>query len=503
MQNYRLLLITTCIISGCSICYELLISAVSAYLLGDALLQYSITIGLYMSAMGLGSYISKFIKANLFNWFIAVEIAVGIFGGLSAVILFFANIYLLSYHFIMYTIVIFIGILVGLEIPLLTRLIENGQQNLRITLSSLFAFDYLGGLVGAVAFPLLLVPQLGYIATALLCGVLNLCAASAVLWKYKTSITNYRFHISFVGVLTIAMLVGGLYSGQISNFVESALYRDQIIYREQTPYQHIVMTRHRDDLRLFIDGNLQFSSSDEYRYHEALVHVPMAQALQKKNILILGGGDGLAARELLKYPIEHITIVDLDKAMTDLAQSHPLVTDLNKGSMKNPKVTIINDDALKFLERNTQQYDLIIVDLPDPNNEAMSKLYSNVFYRLCYNALSETGILTVQSTSPYYATNTYWCINKTIASEGFYVKPYHLQVPSFGDWGFNMASKQPLGELKELEPIETHYLNAEIYHRLFQFAKDEQPSDINQIEVNTITKPIIIEYYQKAVGDWR
>lgn len=162
MKKYRLLMLTTLIISGCSICYELIISAVSSYLVGDSTLQYSVTIGLYMSAMGLGSYISKYMKKDLFNWFIGVEIGVGIFGGFSSLILFFANLYLETYQVVMYAEILIIGVFVGVEIPLLTRIIEADEENLRVTLSSIFSFDYIGGLLGSIAFPLLLLPGLGY-----------------------------------------------------------------------------------------------------------------------------------------------------------------------------------------------------------------------------------------------------------------------------------------------------------------------------------------------------
>lgn len=491
-------MLTTLIISGCSICYELIISAVSSYLVGDSTLQYSITIGLYMSAMGLGSFLSKYMKKNLFNWFVIIEIGVGMIGGISALFLFLANLYLESYQIVMYLEIIIIGTFVGAEIPLLTRIIEEDEENLRVTLSSIFSFDYIGGLVGSIAFPLFLLPQLGYFATAFLTGFMNIVAAMLIIYKYKERIQKVRWFKLLTAVLFAGMLFGMLFSENISTYIEGGLYRDHVILSKQTKYQKIVMTKHRDDLRLYIDGNVQFSSLDEYRYHEALVHVPMSKAVKKDNVLVLGGGDGLAVRELLKYKKTKITLVDLDEEMIKLCKEEPNITALNEHSLDSDRLTIVNQDAYKYLEENTEQFDVILVDLPDPNNESLNKLYTNIFYRLCKNALTEDGILTVQSTSPYYAAKAFWCIHETLKSEGFYVRPYHLQVPAFGDWGFNMASKKELDDHFDIM-ADTRYLSNDNVKFLFSFGKDEKAENV---EINKLSKPKLIQYYLEAVKKW-
>ncbi|MBQ2802547.1 MAG: polyamine aminopropyltransferase [Lachnospiraceae bacterium] len=499
MKNYKLLMLTTLIISGCSICYELIISAVSSYLVGDSTLQYSITIGLYMCAMGLGSYLSKYMKKNLFNWFVNIEIAVGVIGGVSALVLFLANLYLKSYQLVMYTEIIVIGTFVGAEIPVLTRIIEGDEDNLRVTISSIFSFDYIGGLLGSIAFPLLLLPQLGYFATSFLVGSMNLIADMLIVYKYAERIKNVFYYKVITAILFGGMVIGMLFSENISNYIEGGLYRDKVILSEHTKYQHIVMTKHRDDLRLFIDGNIQFCSTDEYRYHEALVHIPMSKAQSKERVLVLGGGDGMAVRELLKYEGTEITLVDLDEEMIQICSENPNITTLNEDSLKSDRLTIVIQDAYKFLENNEEPYDVIIVDLPDPNNESLNKLYTNVFYRLCHNALTEDGIMTVQSTSPYYATEAFWCVNETLKSEGFYVKPYHLQVPAFGDWGFNMASKKELDDTFHIT-VDTKYLDNNNVLSLFSFGKDEIASNI---EINSLSKPKMIQYYMEAVRNWQ
>ena len=497
-KKYGLLMLTTFLISGCSIVYELIISAISSYLVGNSTLQYSTVIGLYMFAMGCGSYLSRFMRRSLFDWFVSVELLVGLAGGTCSLVLFLAHLYIASYAVVMYAEVIIIGALVGAEIPLLTRIIEDDGHNLRITLSSIFSFDYIGGLVGSIAFPLVLLPHLGYFATAFLMGLFNTIAAGLVVWKYRRRIIRAAAFRHLAVLACILMAFGLLYSESISRFIEGGLYRDRVIYSEISEYQHIAVTRHRDDIRLYIDGNLQFSSMDEYRYHEALVHVPMAMLENPRDVLILGGGDGLAAREVLKYPGTQITLVDLDKAMTDLSSRLRIITDINRGSLSSPRVMIINDDAYKFLERTDRKFDLILVDLPDPNNEALSKLYSNVFYRLCGRALRKGGILNVQSTSPYYARRAFWSIGKTLMSEGFEVRPYHLEVPSFGDWGFNMASKDGFPAPHPIS-VSTRFLDDGSMKAMFVFAKDERADDV---EVNRLSRPVIIGYYNDAAADW-
>jgi spermidine synthase len=480
-------------------CYELIISAVSSYLLGNSTLQYSVTIGLYMAALGLGSYLSKYFKKNLFNVFATIELSIGVVGGMSSLLLFLANIYISNYEIVMYLEIILIGSLAGAEIPIMTRIIEEDEKNLSVTLSSIFSFDYVGGLIGAVLFPMLLLPKLGFFATSFLCGFLNILCAIFILWRFGECVIKIKLYRILAVLLATCMVAGIILADNISMEIENGLYRDHIIYMKQTEYQKIVVTKHRDDVRLYIDGNCQFSTADEYRYHEALVHIPMSAADAHDSILILGGGDGMAVRELLKYDdVKTIDMVDLDAGMIEVCSTNPNITEINQDSLKSEKLKIHNVDAYEYLEDLEKQYDVIIVDLPDPNSESLNKLYSNIFYRMCKNSLKDTGVMVVQSTSPYYATDAFWCINKTLESEGFCVKPYHLQVPAFGDWGFNMVSRHEISENLQFD-VETKYLSEENVSGLFLFGKDEIAG---QVEINHLTKPVLMEYYNRAVEEW-
>lgn len=496
----RLLLVTTLLISICSIIYELMISSISTYLNGDSIKQFSITIGLYMSAMGIGSYLSKYIKNKLFNKFVLIELLTGCIGGFSTFILFMSNIYTDLYYLIMYAVIIAIGILVGLEIPILTRIIEENESNIRVNLANIFTFDYIGGLVGSLAFPLILFPKLGFVTTSFLIGSINIFVALLIILKYKKYIEKYNI-IRTITIITFVVIILFLLTGkEITDDIENGLYRDDVIYSEQTMYQKIVMTRHKDDIRLYLDGNIQFSSKDEYRYHEALVHIPFSCTEKHERILILGGGDGLAVREILKYDdVKEIVLVDIDDQMIELCKNNELIKEVNENSLSSEKLKIINEDAYLYVQNNQEKFDIIIIDLPDPNTESLNKLYTNVFYNYVKANLNEEGVAVVQSTSPYYAPNSFWCINKTIKTQFENVKPYHLQVPAFGEWGFNLMSNSEIN-IKQLE-VETKYLTNENIESMFKFGKDET-IDLETVEINDIFKPSLMHYYLKETEEW-
>ncbi len=496
------LIIMVLLISSCAIIYELIISSISAYLLGNSVKQYSLTIGLFMSAMGVGSYLTKYLRQKLFESLVLVELLIGVVGGISATLLYAVYGMKSFYQLLMYVMTILIGVLVGLEIPLITRILEAREQNLRLTMANVLSMDYLGALLGSVAFPILLLPYLGEIQTSFLVGLINVILATFLIYTYQEQFEERKRFKQIAWCLMLLLFLGLLFGNFLGNQIENNLYRDQIIYRQQTPYQKIILTRHRDDLRLFLDGNVQFSSLDEYRYHEALVHPAMSLLKRKAEILILGGGDGLALREILKYSrVKQVTLVDLDAEVVKLCQENPLIKTLNQNSLHNSKVKLIYQDAYQYLERTTQSFDLIVVDLPDPNNEALNKLYTNVFYRLLKRRLALGGMIVVQSTSPYFARQAYWCIRATVASEKLFTTGYHLYVPAFGDWGFTLASNEPFDVTNLRLNVPTRYLNQQIISAMFVFAEDEKLA-LNKVEINRLTKPILLKYYQQAADSW-
>lgn len=494
------LLVSVFLIAICGIVYELSIGNLSSYLMGNTVVQYSLTIGSFMFAMGIGSFLSRFIQKDLIDKFILIELAVGIFGGFSAVALLYAYSSFPYYTVAMFTVIFIIGALIGVEIPILTRLIDQRYKDIKISISNALGFDYIGALIGSIGFSVFLLPKFGVITSSYILGMLNIIVVFLNIAVYYHDI-RFKKTITILTLVTFVGLIYGLVTaGPVSLILEQKLYRDRIIYLEQTPYQKIVMTRDKEDFRLFLDGNIQFSATDEYRYHEALVHPAMVMAKEAKRILVLGGGDGLAVREILKYPsVEHITLVDLDPEMTKLARTHKRLKALNGDSLENSKVEVINEDAYQYVEKTAEKYDVVLIDLPDPNVDALSKLYSKTFYQLVGNRLSPGGVVNVQSTSPYFAPKVYWCVRETMAASGLNTTGYHLEVPSFGDWGFTLASNAPLEPERLKVKVETRFLNDDQLRAMFVFSKDLEAPDV---EVNRIVSPVILEYYQQSWKYW-
>lgn len=498
------LLFSVFIVGLCTIVYELMIGTVSAYFLGDSIKQFSITIGLAMSAMGLGTYLSRFVTNRLMHWFLRVEILLALVGGLSVPILYAVFAYAeQAYTPLMVSLILLIGLLIGLEIPLLTRILEK-NYTLKLNISNVLSLDYFGALIATFLFPFFLLPFCGVFNSSLITGLLNLVVAGLVLYMFRHEFRSghfarYRVNTACVGLL---LLVGLIFSRQLVFGWEQSLFDDRILLSRQTPYQKIVLTRYKDDFRLFLDGNLQFSSMDEYRYHEALVHVPMAAAAGRRSVLILGGGDGLAVRELLKYPeIERITLVDLDPAVTDLARSHRLFRRLNGDSLNDPRVRVINRDAFGFLKDEAGMYDVIIADLPDPNNTSLARLYSREFYRLAGKRLAAGGVFVTQASSVWFAKDAFWCIAETLKAAGFKsVAPYHALVPSFGDWGYVLAGKRPVLPERLDVSVPTRYLNDRLLVELFTF-----PSDMRSVnvEVSSLDHPAVLDYYLAGWQHWK
>ncbi len=506
MKEQRYLYISSGIVSVCGIVYQVLYGAAGSYLFGDSVLFYCVTIGLFLMSMGIGAALSERIKHSLVARFIQAELLIALVGGFSIFGLFF----FLSYsgpeiaQLYLYIVIAITGFLTGLELPILIRRVESIREDISKSTARVLFFDYAGSLIGSVGFALLLRPMLGLIKTAFFVAAINALVALIVTYLFRKEVYKPIFHKVIGTVLLFLLTLGFFYGETYAYSFEQQLYADPIIYHDDTKYQRIIMTKEPGDVRLYLDGQLQFSESDEYRYHESLVHVPMSLAPYRENVLVLGGGDGLAVREILKYDdTKHITLVDLDPKMTQLANTHPDLLRLNKSSLKNDQVHIIHDDAFQYLMQTDELYDVIIVDLPDPNNEALNKLYTKEFYSLVRNHLTPSGMVSVQSTSPLFATKAFWTINHTIEATGLHTKSYHLDVPSFGNWGFTLASRNTIGLSNAHVPVKTKFLNEEIFETLFRFGDDIDSHIVEkgeefELPVNRMNRPILVQLYQDA-----
>ncbi|MFC5049399.1 polyamine aminopropyltransferase [Rubritalea spongiae] len=529
------------IMGGCGLAYEYTFSKIAADLIGNSVQQWAIVIAVMLFCMGMGAEIQKWISnKKLLNSLIYSQLLLATLGGFGPLLMLLAFSYF-PYHFalVQYSLISVIGILIGFEIPLISRLNEAYSDNIRTNLATVLKMDYIGALIGALLWVFLLPKFFTLHETAYILAYISIFTA-LLCWFFFKAKSNYLPLI--VSITTIAIITTGfLRSDQWSIHAEQNLYRDRVVFTHTSPYQHIVLTESlTGNLRCFINGHIQFSADDEHIYHEQLVHPAFLLNKNAKRILILGGGDGMAAREVLKYPqVEEIVLVDLDPAMTELATNHPILSTLNNNSLKNQrltqlpakgisasqetaltqpaqrrikhvdtsavKLTIRNIDASKYIRTATGQFDIIILDFPDPSGPELAKLYSLHFYGELKNKLAADGIIIQQSTSPYQAKEAFLCIGRTMAKAGFSTLPIHDHVPSFGEWGWWIASHSSIyspnalkERLQQTENISvpTKYLTPDRMRAATYFGKNQLHSEFK--DINTLSNSAVLPHYLSA-----
>jgi len=502
MNRTPVLFLNVLVIATCGLVYELLAGTLASYVLGDSVTQFSLIIGIYLSALGAGAWVSRFVEGGLARRFVDVELGVAVVGGASAPLLFLSFAHLSYFHVVLYGVVFLVGVLVGLEIPLLMRILKD-HLDFKELVARVLAFDYAGALIASLLFPIFLVPKLGLVRTSLLFGFLNAGVGLWATWLMQPLIGRGVTRLRAQAVVVMALLaVGFIKADALTSLAEDAMFADDIVYSKTTTYQRIVVTRNRAGFQLFLNGNLQFSSADEYRYHEALVHPAMSLAAAAgrpaRRVLVLGGGDGLALREILKHPsVEEVTLVDLDPDMTKLSARFPPLARLNNHSFDDPRVRVVNEDAMIWLEQDAPPFDAAIVDFPDPNTYALGKLYTTRFYRMLKQRLAPDAAVSVQSTSPLFARNSYWCIVRTLEAAGFHVRPYHTAVPSFGVWGFALARRGAF-DVPALAPVQgLKFLDEPALAAMFMLSADLGPVPV---EVNRLDNQSLVRYYE---AEWR
>jgi spermidine synthase len=496
------LYINVFVVATCGLVYELLAGTLGSYLLGDSVTQFSLVIGLYLSAMGVGAWLSRRLEKNLAARFLEVELAVAVIGGLSAPILFMAFGSTSQFQLVLLGFVFVIGTLVGLEIPLIMRLLE-GQVAFKDIVSRVLTFDYIGALAAAVMFPLVFVPQLGVVRTSLLMGVLNAGIAMWGSFLLAPHLGKKTLGIRIrAAIVIIGMIVALVFADRFTTYAEEQMYADPVVYTKQSQYQRLLVTKGRAGFNLFLNGNLQFASADEYRYHESLVHPAMVAAdAPPKRVLILGGGDGLALREVLAHPsVEHVTLVDLDPAMTDLSKNFPPLAALARHALDDKRVRVINDDAMVFVDENKELWDVIIIDFPDPNTYSLAKLYTKLFYDRANARLAPGGAIGLQATSPLFARRAYWCIIETMRAGGLTVRPYQVTVPSFGVWGFALAKKSAFEPPTKAPNVALRFLNDDSMAALFVMSADMTAVPV---EVNHLDNQVLVRYYEREWKRWQ
>lgn len=510
MKNYSAILKLCLFATGLSgIVAEYVLSTLATYFLGDSVFQWTMIVSIMLFSMGLGSRFSKNFEGNLLRKFITLEFILSILVSFVSVLVYTASAYTSFTSVTIYGLSIIVGLLIGMEIPLVIRINES-YEVLKVNVSSALENDYYGSLLGGVFFAFIGLPFLGLTYTPFVLGAVNFAVAIVLFFALKEQISRKeKSWLTIAGsIIALAIFSGALMAKDIIQTGEQRRYQDQVIYQHQSQYQNIVITQSGEDYWLFINGNQQLSTLDEVKYHEPLVHPALKLHPDPKNVLILGGGDGCAAREVLKYvKVDSIDLVDLDPAMTKLGNEHFIFTEMNQNSLNHPKVNVINEDAYQFLESTKSFFDVIIIDLPDPKNVELGRLYSFEFYKLCYKKLRPHGIIVTQAGSPYFAAKAFRCIEKTVRAAGFAAIPYHNHILTMGEWGWILGAKNEseIPVKKALMQIdfndnETKWIDNTAMRMMLTFAKDPFLDPADSIKLNTIHQPVLYKYYTK--GRW-
>ena len=486
---------------------EFILSTLASYFIGDTIVQWTIVLSIMLFSMGIGSQLSKSVKQNLLFTFLLLEFALSLLISISPLLVYSVAGYTAYIHIVVYGLASLIGLCIGFEIPLVTRLNEQ-FESLDKNVSNVMSWDYVGSLIGGIAFAFWGLPHLGLKNTAFVFGMLNLVVALFLFFVFWNKKIKNRKVISGMAVFVVLVLSASfLKSDDIIIFGEQKRFKDKVVFVKQSKYQKMVITSWLNHHWLYINGNLQMTTVDEFLYHEPMVHPIMELSKEHKSILIIGGGDGFNAKELLKYPdVQTITLVDLDPEMTKLGLEYTPFVMANDSSLHNSKVKIINTDGFIFLQKSTSFYDIVIVDLPDAKGVDLNKLYTTQFYNMAFNHLRPNGFMVTQAGSPYYATKAFECISKTMQHSGFKTLKLHNQVLSMGEWGWIIGSKSFSREQMKFAlingnfpKVETRWINQESIELITSFGKPL--IDTTQIKINTINDPVLYQYQLNANWD--
>ncbi|GGT69639.1 polyamine aminopropyltransferase [Streptomyces lateritius] len=496
--------------AACGLVYELELVALASYLIGDSVTQASVVLSVMVFAMGVGSLLAKRLRCRAAVGFGLVEGGLALIGGCSALVLYAAFAWLGEARYVLVAFSLAIGVLIGAEIPLLMSLIQRaesartygaGKSGVREsgvreseadekddpagTVADLFAADYVGALVGGLAFPFLLLPWLGQLTGALVTGAVNAVAGGAlVLWLFRYDLTA-RSRVLLIGANLTVLAVLGTATVLVDDFegaARRAVYGDSVRVAVHTDLQEVVVTGERGGPPdLFVDGRLRVGGQDEHRYHESLVHPAMNGP--RERVLIIGGGDGLALREVLRYAgVRSVTVVELDSGVVRLARTNPELAALNGHAYRDPRVQVAFADAFRWLRGAGADagagadglYDVVVSDLPDPGISASTKLYSEEFYGLAARVLADGGRLVVHAGSASARPRTYWTVDATLRAAGFSTRAYSASGGEAaraagpdraerarrsggtdtapGDWGYVLAARGPYPPALGLAP---------------------------------------------------
>lgn len=551
LLGHDILLITVmAVLAGCGLIYEYLLSHYAGRVLGSVESAIYAMIGTMIVAMGLGAFLARWFK-DAFTAFAWLESIIALVG--MGCILAIAGVIAVSYslphlfssifnlppdvvlhgyvfqklqewsRFLPYVFGLVLGLFIGMEIPLIARIRQHVYGRfLENNAGTIYGADYIGAGIGAAIWVSIML-AMPIMQAAAWTALFNILAGLAFLWRYHAHVRFAKAllvcHIVLLALFGFILVMGSSWMNSLSN----VLYKDKVIYSQATKYQHVVLTERLSKNQpapitdLYLNGRLQFSSIDEQIYHSMLVYPAMLASNRHDSVLIIGGGDGLALRDVLKWPVNDVTLIDLDAQLLNLfghkdgdftapeSISKRLLA-LNKQSMLDPRANIIVGDAFLEIERlldQGKQFDTILIDLPDPNHPDLNKMYSDYFYNHVRQLLASDGAMAVQSTSPYHAKKAFLSIAKTVKAAGFdYVEQYQQNIPSFGQWGWTIATKmgQPAsGRIKNISamPVPSRWVSKEYLLASFVFP-NQYFEQVKSIKVNRLGSGQLYDYYRNA-----
>jgi len=544
MRLNKYFLLTAAVISAASIVYELLIASAMSFLLGDTILYFSLVIGLFLVSMGIGSYFSQKLgkspseedsEETNTKIFLNVELFLAVIGGFSVLILLFTGALAVNFasqtaelqmaaeqgqiikiifsttiplHLIGLILILSIGGLIGVELPILFRLLKT-SDHFRSGLSNMLAFDYLGSFFGSLLFPLVFLPTLGILKTSFLMGALNVSVCALIVWVGALRKPLKAAYGLAVAVLLFLFIISFAQSDNYENYLDTLFYSfdspTEIISKIQSPYQTIVLTEREEnghpELALFLNGYLQFDSAGESRvYHETLIHPAMHLAADRSKVLILGGGDGLPAKEVLRYlEVERVVNVDIDKEIIEFSKNNSRMRDYNGDAFQDERLEVIINDAFIYVREAREKFDAIFVDFPEGIDVPLARSYSKQFILDLKRLLNDGGILVFQVDT--YDTLSYWVVVKTIQGAGLAVLPMYtgeLSENSYEAEGIILASNKPF-VFSRLDGIDDFWVKPIFTNKDLDFS-----SKIADLRVNTFYQPTFLNYFRREFwyGFW-
>ncbi|WP_394193888.1 polyamine aminopropyltransferase [Pseudoalteromonas atlantica] len=551
LLGHDFLLITVmAVLAGCGLIYEYLLSHYAGRVLGSVESAIYAMIGTMIVAMGIGAFLARWFK-DAFTAFAWLESIIALVG--MGCILAIASVIAVSYslphifsqifnlpadtvlngyvfqklqewsRFLPYVFGLLLGLLIGMEIPLIARIRQQVYGRfLENNAGTIYGADYIGAGIGAAIWVSIML-AMPIMQAAAWTALFNIVAGLAFLWRYHSYVRFAKLllvcHLALLVLFGFILVLGSSWMKDLSN----VLYKDKVIYSEATKYQHLVLTerlsRNQPDpiTDLYLNGRLQFSSIDEQIYHSMLVYPALLASNRHDDILIVGGGDGLAMRDVLKWPVKEVTLIDLDGQLLNLfghksdefqapVEIVNRLTKLNENAMDDPRANVIVGDAFIEVERLLDQgkrFDTIIIDLPDPNHPDLNKMYSDYFYNHIRQLLAPDGAMAVQSTSPYHAKKAFLSIGKTVKAAGFkHVEQYQQNIPSFGQWGWTIATTRGQSASARINDVVNLSVDSRWASKEYLLAAFVFPNyyfeQINNIEVNRLGSGTLYDYYRSA-----